>query len=47
MAQIEFLYNGKATIIQANHDEKFKDILKRLSSQIEIKLTSVYCLYSG
>ena len=47
MAQIEFLYNGKATIVQANHDEKFKDILKRLSSKIEIKFSSVYFLYSG
>ena len=29
MAQIEFNYKGNATIIQTNHDEKFKDILKK------------------
>ena len=47
MEEIEFSYKGTNTIILCNPNEKFSEILKRLSIKIEINLNSVYFLYSG
>lgn len=47
MATIEFDYNGNLMTMQCNLDEKFIDILKRLSLKIKINLDTVNYLYSG
>ena len=47
MVEIEFSYRGINTTVQCNPEEKFKDILQKLSTKIDINLNSVFYLYSG
>ena len=47
MTQIEFLYQGRNTIIQCNINEKMKDIIKKYIIKEGIDKNSIYFLYSG
>ena len=47
MAEVNFKYNGVATIVQCKKGEKMKDICKKFASKNQIDLNSVFFLYGG
>ena len=47
MAQVNFNFNGKKTIIQCQKDEKMIDIFKRFNTKTNTDINSVYFLYGG
>jgi len=47
MANIEFIYNGKKTVIQSSPDEKMKVIVERFINKINKKSDELYFLYDG
>ena len=47
MVEIEFIYNGKTTIIQGNYSDKFNAILQKLLLKLEFDLNCVCYLYNG
>ena len=47
MANIEFIYNGKKTVIQSSPDEKMKVIVERFINKINKKSYKLYFIYDG
>ena len=47
MSNIEFILNGRKTLIQCNTDEKLKDICLRYSTKIPKDLNTLLFLYGG
>ena len=47
MAEIEFIYEDKKTIIQCNLDDKIEDILQKFITKINKDMSSLYFLYGG
>ena len=47
MAEIEFVYNDISKVIQCNEDDKLKDILPNILSEMKLNPESVNFLYSG
>ena len=47
MIHIEFSYDGEIVIMQANLNQKYKDVLISLENKINININSVYSLYNG
>ena len=47
MAQIEFNYNGKKTIIQSKLNEKMKNIFQSFVNKVQVDKNKVFFLYNG
>ena len=47
MNEVEFIYEGKPTIIQCNLEDKMKDICNRFLSKTGLSINNIYFLYNG
>ena len=47
MVEIEFIYNGKKTIIQANINDTFRDICQKFVTKTQLDLKGLLFLYNG
>ena len=47
MVEIEFLYNGNQILIQGTYTQKFKEVLEKLHSKLNLNKNSINYLYNG
>ena len=47
MTEVEFIYEGKKSVIQCNLKDKMKDICNKYISKMRINVNNIYFLYGG
>ena len=47
MVEIEFIYNGKKSIIQSNLNDILRDICQKFSDKAQLDLKELLFLYNG
>ena len=47
MTEVEFNYNGIATIIQCNRNDKMIDVCEKFESKSQLKEKTIFYLYGG
>ena len=47
MNEVEFIYEGKPTIIQCNSGDKMKDICNKFEVKTQLDTNNIYYLYNG
>ena len=47
MAEIEFIYKGRKTIIECNLSDIMKDIIKKYKTKVQLLEKNIFFMYGG